>query len=187
MYRIVSKWNRFVANTRTIGFVVYTDIYIYISPKRRWSSLAGIKMESLKGGGLFPWFPTTIDDERFSCEMGGREGLLLADGFICLLFFALRGSRSIRSNRWKFAEGQRCFSPFPSSFSSFFFFWGEESATITTDLSDHGLINDAFRLAANKNLLSLLARLDEHPSAIVLRDRTRNFARISSHRHCFLR
>lgn len=106
---------------------VYRYIYIYISPKRRWSSLAGIKMESLKGGGLFPWFPTTIDDERFSCEMGGREGLLLADGFICLLFFALRGSRSIRSNRWKFAEGQRCFSPFPSSFSSFssfFFFLG---------------------------------------------------------------
>lgn len=72
-------------------------------------------------------------------------------------------------------------------FLLFSFFRGEESATITTDLSDHGLINDAFRLAANKNLLSLLARLDEHPSAIVLRDRTRNFARISSHRHCFLR
>lgn len=122
--------------------------------------------------------------------MGGREGLLLADGFICLLFFALRGSRSIRSNRWKFAEGQRLSLLFLLLFLLFLlfsFFWGEESATITTDLSDHGLINDAFRLAANKNLLSLLARLDEHPSAIVLRDRTRNFARISSHRHCFLR
>lgn len=100
------------------------------------------------------WFISLIsnhanlnDDQRFSCKMGGREGLLLADGFICLLFLALRGYRSIRSNRWKFAKGQRCFSPFLSLlfFSLFFFslFSGEESATITTDLSDHGLINDS--------------------------------------------
>lgn len=175
-----------MANTRTIGIYIYRD-----------AQRDGIKMEwkrKLKGGGLYSLiyqpreFQTTIYDKLcFSSRMGGREGLLLAGGFICLLFLALHGYRLARirsrSSRWKFAEGHSCLSLSPFLFLFSFF----ESATITTDLSDHGLINDAFRLAASKNLLSLLAQRDEHPSAIVLRDRTRNFARISSHRHCFLR
>lgn len=154
----------------------------------------------LKGGGLYSLiyqpreFQTTIYDKLcFSSKMGGREGLLLAGGFICLLFLALHGYRS-RASVLDRVDGNSPRDTAVSLSLLFFFlpffsflFSREESATITTDLSDHGLINDAFRLAASKNLLSLLAQRDEHPSAIVLRDRTRNFARISSHRHCFLR
>lgn len=187
MYRIVSKWNRFVPDTRTIDFV-YTHTYIY--SKRRWSFSGWHKNGIVERRWFIPLISNHAnlnDDQRFSCKMGGREGLLLADGFICLLFLALRGYRSIRSNRWKFAKGQRCFSPFLSLlfFSLFGRRIGHDNDRFIGSRTHKRL---AFRLAAkNKNLLSLLPRLDEHPSAIVLRDRTRNFARISSHRHCFLR
>lgn len=120
-----------MANTRTIGIYIYRD-----------AQRDGIKMEwkrKLKGGGLYSLiyqpreFQTTIYDKLcFSSRMGGREGLLLAGGFICLLFLALHGYRLARirsrSSRWKFAEGHSCLSLSLSfSFSLFFFRIGHDN------------------------------------------------------------
>lgn len=110
------------------------DIYIYIYPQRD-PQRDGIKMEwkrKLKGGGLYSLiyqpreFQTTIYDKLcFSSKMGGREGLLLAGGFICLLFLALHGCRS-RASVLDRVDGNSprdtALSLSPFLFSSFFFF-----------------------------------------------------------------